>query len=109
MPSAILIVTGQITGVVSDDTAGLTGIADPRGRALRRCASAVPTSRWSRASPDSVPGEPVVGAFFTVSSVMIVATTARRTGHGLRFVTDPTSTNINVAQSGSERNGVWFS
>jgi hypothetical protein len=51
------------------------------------------------------------GDFFQVSNVTIAvtATTPVSTGHGFRFVSDPTTTIVNFAQIGSERNGVFFS
>lgn len=50
------------------------------------------------------------GDFFEVSHVTIAvtATTPLSTGHGFRFVSDPTTTRVHFAQIGSERNGVFF-
>lgn len=52
-----------------------------------------------------------MGNFFQIGNVTIAVTasTAKRTGHGFRFVSDPESTTVNFAQIGSERNGVFFS
>ncbi len=52
-----------------------------------------------------------MGNFFQIGNVTIAvtATTAKRTGHGFRFVSDPETTTVNYAQIGSERNGVFFS
>ena len=50
------------------------------------------------------------GDFFEVSKVTIAvtATTPVSTGHGFRFVSDPTTTMVHFAQIGSEHNGVFF-
>jgi len=51
-----------------------------------------------------------MGNFFQIGNVTIAvtATTAKSTGHGFRFVSDPATTAVNYAQIGSERNGSFF-
>jgi hypothetical protein len=51
------------------------------------------------------------GDFFQIGNVTIAvtATTPVSTGHGFQFVSDPSSTVVNFAQIGRERNGVFFS
>ena len=51
------------------------------------------------------------GDFFQIGTVTIAVTasTSKNTGHGFRFESDPTTTTVNYAQIGSERNGVFFS
>jgi len=50
------------------------------------------------------------GDFFQIGTVTIAvtATTPKRTGHGFRFISDPSTTTVNYAQIGSERSGVFF-
>jgi hypothetical protein len=50
------------------------------------------------------------GDFLQIGGVTIAvtATTPRNTGHGFRFVSDPTTTKVNYAQIGRERNGIFF-
>jgi hypothetical protein len=51
------------------------------------------------------------GDFFQIGNVTIAVTasTPLSTGHGFQFVSDPSTTKVNYAQIGSERNGVFFS
>jgi len=51
-----------------------------------------------------------MGNFFQIGNVTIAvtATTAKSTGHGFRFVSDPATTTVNYAQIGRESNGSFF-
>lgn len=51
------------------------------------------------------------GDFFQIGNVTIAVTasTPKSTGHGFRFVSDPSTTTVNYAQIGRESNGVFFS
>ncbi len=51
-----------------------------------------------------------MGNFFQIENVTIAvtATTPKSTGHGFRFVSDPSTTTVNYAQIGSESNGSFF-
>ncbi len=51
-----------------------------------------------------------MGNFFQMGNVTIAvtATTPKSTGHGFRFVSDPSTTTVNYAQIGSESNGSFF-
>jgi hypothetical protein len=49
------------------------------------------------------------GDFFECSATIAVsATTAKDTGHGFHFVSDPATTHTNFAQFGTEHNGKFF-